>query len=82
VRITGRDLLTLDVWSSLVTRLDASVLDGGAAGGEPDEDDAEEIGAAVPLALAIDVADAEPGGADTTERTEAGTAPGAGAGAA
>jgi exoribonuclease-2 len=80
VRLTGRDLLTLDVWSSLVTRLDASVPDGsGAAGGEPDEDDAEEIGAAVPLALAIDVADAEPAGADTTERTEAGTAPGAGA---
>ncbi len=59
VRLTGRDLLTLDVWSALVARLDeAAPLQAGAQGGEEDDD---EVGAAGPLALAIDVSDADPG---------------------
>jgi exoribonuclease-2 len=63
VRLTGRDLLTLDVWSALVTRLDeATPLQAGAPGGEEEDD---EVGAAGPLALAIDVCDADMGSGST-----------------
>lgn len=54
VRITGLDLLTLDVHATLVTRLDEPL----PVAGEADEDAEEEADAAAPLALAIDVADA------------------------
>ncbi|WP_425500773.1 ribonuclease catalytic domain-containing protein [Pseudaquabacterium terrae] len=54
VRITGIDLLTLDVHATLVTRLDAPL----PVAGEAEEDVDEEAEAAAPLALAIDVADA------------------------
>jgi exoribonuclease-2 len=75
VRVTGRDLLTLDMWSALVGRLDAAGAAAGAqASGEPDEEDAEDIGAAAPLALAIDITDAE-SGTDSPDRAEAGAPP-------
>jgi exoribonuclease-2 len=58
VRITGCDLLTLDVWGALVARLDEAA--GSAAVEEADEaEEDEENPAAGPLALAIDLA--EPG---------------------
>jgi exoribonuclease-2 len=59
VRITGTDLLTLDVHASLVARLDdpATPADDAVVESE-DADDAAE--AAAPLALAIDLADADP----------------------
>jgi exoribonuclease-2 len=54
VRVTGCDLLTLDVWSALATRLDeAAGLPREPAG----EEDEEDVGTAGPLALAIDLAD-------------------------
>jgi exoribonuclease-2 len=56
VRITGSDLLTLDVWGALVTRLDGATI--GAAAAEGDED--EEEPTAGPLALAIDLAEPDP----------------------
>ncbi|MFM7533305.1 MAG: ribonuclease catalytic domain-containing protein, partial [Rubrivivax sp.] len=61
VRLTGRDLLTLDVWSALVARLDAG-LPAAAAGAPPPEDDEEgdEAASAGPLALAIDIDEAPP----------------------
>jgi exoribonuclease-2 len=58
VRITGCDLLTLDVWGALVARLDEAA--GSTAMEEADEaEEDEESPAAGPLALAIDLA--EPG---------------------
>ncbi|MFZ4649620.1 MAG: ribonuclease catalytic domain-containing protein [Rubrivivax sp.] len=59
-RITGADLLTLDVWSTLVARHDT---DAPALPGEAGAEDDDEAAAAGPLALAIDMADAvgEPG---------------------
>ena len=59
VRLTGSDLLTLDVWSALVARLDAGASPGSleTAGTEDDED----LATAGPLALAIDLSDAESG---------------------
>jgi exoribonuclease-2 len=59
VRLTGSDLLTLDVWSALVARLDASASPGSLEATGTEED--EELATAGPLALAIDLADAEPG---------------------
>ena len=71
VRITGMDLLTLDLHASLATRLD----DAAPAPGATDEaGDDEEAAAAAPLALAIDLGDAAP--ADTP--APGGEAPGAG----
>ncbi|MEI8265882.1 MAG: RNB domain-containing ribonuclease [Betaproteobacteria bacterium] len=58
VRITGSDLLTLDVWGALVARLDEAAI--GAAAEEGDED--EEEPTAGPLALAIDLAEPGPSG--------------------
>jgi exoribonuclease-2 len=55
VRLTGIDLLTLDVHASLVTRLDESA----AAAQAEEGDEAEEAAQAAPLALAIDVQDAD-----------------------
>jgi exoribonuclease II len=54
VRITGLDEMTLDVHASLVERLDEAV----AAEPEGEEDDLEA--AAAPIALAIDINEAEP----------------------
>ena len=54
IRITGLDLLTLDVHATLVARLDEAL----PSAGEADEEADEEAEAAAPLALAIDVADA------------------------
>lgn len=65
VRLTGSDLLTLDLHATLVTRLDESA--------EPppvDEEADDEAEAAAPLALAIDVGDAgdaEPASAGNAE---------------
>ncbi len=53
VRITGIDLLTLDVHANLVSRLD----DAPTAAAE-EADDADEEAAAAPLALAIDLGEA------------------------
>ncbi|MFO1228174.1 ribonuclease catalytic domain-containing protein [Roseateles sp.] len=52
VRITGIDEMTLDVHANLIERLDAAALDDSA------EDDGEELEAAAPLTLAIDVSEA------------------------
>jgi exoribonuclease-2 len=61
VRITGTDTMTLDVHASLVTRLDTPA----ALPPQPDEaEDEEEVQAAAPLALAIDVED---GAAEASE---------------
>jgi exoribonuclease-2 len=58
VRITGSDLLTLDLWGALVARLDEAAAGAvGAVTEEGDEDEGEPT--AGPLALAIDLA--EPG---------------------
>jgi exoribonuclease-2 len=66
VRVTGIDLLTLDLHASLAARLDDAVAEEGAA---EEEGDAEEAPAGA-LTLAIDLAD----GADAAEG-DAGTAP-------
>jgi exoribonuclease-2 len=57
VRITGTDLLTLDVHASVIARID----DAGTPADEPcDESEAEEAAdSAGPLTLAIDVQDDE-----------------------
>ncbi len=60
VRITGSDLLTLDVWGSFVTRLEEP---GAAPTPEAEEEEAEGAEAAGPLALAIDVDEAATGDA-------------------
>ena len=57
VRITGMDLLTLDLHASLLARLDDMSSQGAAAVDDSaDDDDAQ---AAAPLALAFDLGDAE-----------------------
>ncbi|WP_066336947.1 ribonuclease catalytic domain-containing protein [Azohydromonas lata] len=56
VRVTGCDLLTLDLHASLLARLDDAA--PSAALAEPEADEAEEETSG-PLALAIDVADAD-----------------------
>jgi exoribonuclease-2 len=58
VRITGCDLLTLDVWGALVARLDEAASSAAMEAADEAEED-EESPAAGPLALAIDLA--EPG---------------------
>ena len=71
VRITGTDLLTLDVHANVVARLDDASTTADDANVESDDsEDAEASGdAAGPLSLAIDVGDAEnqaaPGNGDT-----------------
>jgi len=67
VRITGIDTLTLDVHASLVARLD----DAPAAAEAAAPDDEDEAPGAAPLALAIDLSDAE------APSTDAGAAPAA-----
>ncbi len=65
VRITGIDLLTLDLHASLLARLDDAP---AAAAADDAGDDDDSAAAAAPLALAIDLADAgdeaAPGAAD------------------
>ncbi len=56
VRLGEPDLLTLDIGGSVIARLDDEPADDAAL---DDEADAEEGAAAAPLALAIDVADAD-----------------------
>jgi len=65
VRITGVDLLTLDVHASVIARLDEADTSDAPQGDAGDEDDAEVLDNAGPLTLAIDLADAEPGEAAT-----------------
>ena len=61
VRITGIDLLTLELHASLVTRLDEAVAGDSAGHDDASEADDDEAAAASPLALAIDLAEpAEP----------------------
>ena len=60
VRITGVDLLTLDVHASVVARLDEADAGEATQGDAGDEDEAEVLDNAGALTLAIDVADAEP----------------------
>lgn len=55
MRITGLDEMTLDVHATLVERLDEA-----AAAEEPEGDDDELESAAAPIALAIDVNEADP----------------------
>jgi exoribonuclease-2 len=59
VRLTGTDLLTLDVHASLITRLDdaATTADDAAV---DDAEVEEAVESAGPLTLAIDVRDDEP----------------------
>jgi exoribonuclease-2 len=59
VRITGIDTLTLELHASLVARLD----DEAAAAPADGADEEDETPAAAPLALAIDLSDAD-GGAE------------------
>jgi len=61
VRITGCDLLTLDVWGALVARLD----EAAKAADEVEED--EENPSAGPLALAIDLGEAADAAAGVAE---------------
>ncbi|MFN6997897.1 MAG: ribonuclease catalytic domain-containing protein, partial [Aquincola tertiaricarbonis] len=60
VRITGMDLLTLDLHAQLVTRLDDAVAEVAA---ETDAEVDEEVQEAAPLSLAIDLGDAPEAGA-------------------
>ncbi len=60
VRITGVDLLTLDVHASVIARIDEAASQGDAAQADAtEEDDSEVLDNAGPLTLAIDVADAD-----------------------
>ena len=70
VRITGSDLLTLEVHATLLGRLD----DAASPAGNPLDDEAEADEAtesASPLALAIDVDDAGPAAADSATEAAA-----------
>ncbi|MBV8034633.1 RNB domain-containing ribonuclease [Roseateles sp.] len=60
VRITGLDEMTLDVHATLIERLDEA-----AVAEEPEGDEDELEAAAAPLALAIDVNEAEPADAQS-----------------
>jgi exoribonuclease-2 len=57
VRVTGTDLLTLDVHASVIARLDDPTTSADDA--PPDDTDEEAAASAAPLALAIDVNEAE-----------------------
>jgi exoribonuclease-2 len=65
VRITGIDLLTLDLHASLAGRL------GDAAPAAADPGDEDEAAAAAPLALAIDLGDAGPADAAPSDAPSA-----------
>jgi exoribonuclease-2 len=66
VRITGLDLLTLDVHANLLVRLGETAPDAGAALPEDEEEPAPG-----PLALAIDLADAAEGDGDGAQQPPA-----------
>jgi exoribonuclease-2 len=76
VRLTGMDLLTLDVHGSLLARRDSAVADGEPVEAEDDESEAT----AGPLALAIDVEasaeEAVDGAASSAHEAPAPTTPG------
>ena len=74
VRITGVDLLTLDVHASVIARLDEADAGQAPQGDAGDEDDAEVLDNAGPLTLAIDLADAEPGEAASAPQGSTGGA--------
>jgi len=57
VRVGAADLLTLDLHASVVARLEAPAAEAGGTLAEPDADELEEVQAASPLTLAIDVED-------------------------
>ena len=63
VRLTGCDLLTLELHATLAARLDD---EAAAAADEEGEDEADT---AAPLSLAIDLADAESGADSATHIT-------------
>jgi exoribonuclease-2 len=71
VRITGSDLLTLDVWGSFVARLEEP---GAAPVPEAEEEEAEGAEAAGPLALAIDIDEGAPGDTAAAQAGAAGPA--------
>ena len=68
VRITGIDLLTLDLHANLASRLD----DAPAAPAADDTGDDDEAAAAAPLALAIDLGDAAHAEGDAAPAAPAG----------
>jgi len=74
VRVTGVDLLTLDVHATLLARLDDAAAAAAPADGAEDAEDADDASAAAPLALAIDLGDApaeaaaEPAGGPAADR--------------
>ncbi len=68
VRITGIDLLTLDLHANLASRLD----DAPAAQAADEAADDDEAAAAAPLALAIDLGDAQAPEGDTPPAAPAG----------
>jgi exoribonuclease-2 len=74
VRVTGIDLLTLDLHASVASRLDAT----GDSGAEPTDEteDADEVEVAGPIALAIDpeAAGSDAPGATATDAAPAGPA--------
>lgn len=72
VRITGMDLLTLDLHAQLVTRLDDAVAE---VAGETEAEVDDEVQEAAPLSLAIDMADA--GDSAEAGQTQEGAAPAA-----
>ena len=74
VRITGADLLTLDVHASVVARLDGADATGAAAEAEAAADDAADDSAtsAGPLTLAIDM---QPANADAADAADAAAEP-------
>ena len=72
VRITGMDLLTLDLHAQLVTRLDDAVAE---VAGESEAEVDDEVQEAAPLSLAIDMADA--GDSAEAGQTQEGAAPAA-----
>ena len=74
VRITGVDLLTLDVHASVIARLDEADASQAPQGDAGDEDDTEVLDNAGPLTLAIDLADAEPGEAASAPQGSTGGA--------
>ncbi len=74
VRITGVDLLTLDVHASVIARLDEADANQAPQGDAGDEDDTEVLDNAGPLTLAIDLADAEPGEAASAPQGSTGGA--------
>ncbi len=81
VRITGTDLLTLDVFATLQARLDVTpaAADGAANGaaevGDGDDDADDAAGAAGPIAIAIDLGADDSGSAANADDVTASAAP-------